>query len=282
MMNVKKYRSTNQIVKWIPLIALAIFLLLMLMPFILVTINAVKTEPEFARFGPLSLPQGINLSSLESFWVRADFSRALFNSTFISVSVAVLAAILSLLNAFALGVGKVKGRPWLLVFFLMANFLPQEALAYPLYYFAKFMGLYDTPFAVILALTVIQSAFGTYLLSSVFSSFPREILEAAMIDGANKLNLLWDIVAPLSLPTLSVLFVFFFIWTWNEFFLPLILLPSNANMTVPLALAINQGQYGVNITAQSASGLLGILPCIIFFLIFQQTLTKGITAGGIK
>jgi raffinose/stachyose/melibiose transport system permease protein len=281
-MAVKSYRSNNRIVKWIPLVLLAVFLLLMLMPFILVTINAVKTEPEFAQFGPLSLPHGINLTSLKDFWARANFSRALFNSTFISVWVAILAASLSLLNAFALGVGKVKGRAWLLVFFLMANFLPQEALAYPLYYFAKFLHIYDTPYAVILVLTVIQSAFGTYLLSSVFSSFPREILEAAMIDGASKLNLLWDIVAPLSLPTLSVLFVFFFIWTWNEFFLPLILLPSNTNMTVPLALAINQGQYGVNITAQSASGLLGILPCFIFFLIFQRTLTKGITAGGIK
>ncbi|MGD0879729.1 MAG: carbohydrate ABC transporter permease [Anaerolineales bacterium] len=281
-MAAKSFRSTNPVMRWIALAALAIILLLMLMPFILVTINAIKTEPEFARFGPLSLPHGINLTSLESFWVRADFSRALFNSTFISLSVAVLAVILSLLNAFAMGFGKVKGRAWLLVFFLMANFLPQEALAYPLYYFAKFLNIYDTPVAVILVLTVIQSAFGTYLLSSVFSSFPREILEAAMMDGSNKMSLLLDIVAPLSLPTLSVLFVFFFIWTWNEFFLPLILLPSNANMTVPLALAINQGQYGVNITGQSASGLLGILPCIIFFLIFQRTLTKGITAGGIK
>jgi raffinose/stachyose/melibiose transport system permease protein len=281
-MAVKSFHSTNRIVKWIPLVLLAIFLLLMLMPFLLVTINSVKTEPEFAQFGPLSLPHSINLTSLENFWARADFSRALFNSTFISLSVAILAAMLSLLNAFSLGIGRVKGRAWLLVFFLMANFLPQEALAYPLYYFAKYLHIYDTPYAVILVLTVIQSAFGTYLLSSVFSSFPREILEAAMMDGANKMNLLWDIVAPLSLPTLSVLFVFFFIWTWNEFFLPLILLPSNPNMTVPLALAINQGQYGVNITAQSASGLLGILPCFIFFLIFQRTLTKGITAGGIK
>ena len=278
----KSYRSTNRVVKWIPLVILAVFLLLMLMPFILVTINAVKTESEFAQFGPLSLPHSINLTSLKDFWTRVNFSKTLFNSTFISLSVAVLAVILSLLNAFALGFGKVKGKAWLLVFFLMANFLPQEALAYPLYYFAKFLHIYDTPYAVILVLTVIQSAFGTYLLSSVFSSFPREILEAAMMDGCNKLNLLWDIVAPLSLPTLSVLFVFFFIWTWNEFFLPLILLPSNASQTVPLALAMNQGQYGMNITAQSASGLLGILPCIIFFLLFQRTLTKGITAGGIK
>jgi ABC-type sugar transport system, permease component len=277
-----KYRFTNRVVKWITLVALAVFLLLMLMPFILVTINAVKTEAEFGRFGPLSLPQGINLTSLMDFWTRVNFSKTLFNSTFISIWVAVLAVVLSLLNAFALGLGKVRGRTWLLVFFLMANFLPQEALAYPLYYFAKFLHIYDTPYAVILVLTVIQSAFGTYLLSSVFSSFPREILEAAMMDGCNKLNLLWNIVAPLSLPTLSVLFVFFFIWTWNEFFLPLILLPSNASQTVPLALAMNQGQYGMNITAQSASGLLGILPCIIFFLIFQRTLTKGITAGSIK
>ena len=281
-MAAKSYRSTNRVLKWIPLVILAVFLLLMLMPFILVTINAVKTEPEFAQFGPLSLPHSINLTSLKDFWTRVNFSKTLFNSTFISLSVAVLAVILSLLNAFALGLGKVKGKAWLLVFFLMANFLPQEALAYPLYYFAKFLHIYDTPYAVILVLTVIQSAFGTYLLSSVFSSFPREILEAAMMDGCNKLNLLWDIVAPLSLPTLSVLFVFFFIWTWNEFFLPLILLPSNASQTVPLALAMNQGQYGMNITAQSASGLLGILPCIIFFLLFQRTLTKGITAGGIK
>ncbi len=281
-MAAKSLRSSNQVVKWITLVVLAVFLLLMLMPFILVTINSLKTEAEFARFGPLSLPHGFNLTSLKDFWTRANFSKALFNSTFISLSVAVLAAILSLLNAFALGLGKVRGRAWLLVFFLMANFLPQEALAYPLYYFAKFVHIYDTPYAVIIVLTVIQSAFGTYLLSSVFSSFPREILEAAMMDGCNKLNLLTDIVAPLSIPTLSVLFVFFFIWTWNEFFLPLILLPSNVSQTVPLALAINQGQYGVNITAQSASGLLGILPCIIFFLIFQQTLTKGITAGGIK
>jgi raffinose/stachyose/melibiose transport system permease protein len=164
----------------------------------------------------------------------------------------------------------------------MANFLPQEALAYPLYYFAKFFHIYDTSYVVIIVFTVIQSAFGTYLLASTFSSFPREIIEAALTEGCSKLKLLTRIVIPLSMPTLSVLFVFFFIWTWNEFFLPLILLPSNAHQTVPLALAVNQGQYGMNVTAQSASGLLGILPCIIFFLIFQRTLTKGITAGSIK
>jgi len=254
----------------------------MLMPFVMVTLNSVKTEAEFGLYGPLSLPRGLNFTSLIDFWNRVNFTKVLINSTYISLTVAIFGVILSLLNGFALGVGKIRGRVWILVFFLMANFLPQEALAYPLYYFAKFFHVYDTALSVILVFTVIQSAFGTYVLSSVFSAFPRELIEAATLDGCSKLGLLEYIVAPLSLPMLSTLFVFFFIWTWNEFFLPLILLPSNANQTVPLAMAVNQGQYGMNITAQSASGLLGMLPCIIFFLIFQRTLIRGMTAGGIK
>ena len=277
-----RHPRVNDVLKWVVLIALCLILLLMLMPFFLVTINSVKTETEFSLYGPLSLPHSLNFTSLVDFWNRVNFTQVLFNSTYISLAVAVFAVILSLLNAFALGVGKIKGRVWILVLLLMANFLPQEALAYPLYYFAKFFHIYDNAISVILVFTVIQSAFGTYLLSSVFSAFPRELIEAATLDGCSKLGLLEYIVAPLSLPTLSVLFVFFFIWTWNEFFLPLILLPSNANQTVPLAMAVNQGQYGMNITAQSASGLLGMLPCLIFFLIFQRTLTRGITAGGIK
>jgi raffinose/stachyose/melibiose transport system permease protein len=277
-----RHPRVNDVLKWIVLIALCLILLLMLMPFFLVTINSVKTETEFGLYGPLSLPHSLNFTSLVDFWNRVNFTQVLFNSTYISLAVAIFAVILSLLNAFALGVGKIKGRVWILVLLLMANFLPQEALAYPLYYFAKFFHIYDNVTSVILVFTVIQSAFGTYLLSSVFSAFPRELIEAATLDGCSKLGLLEYIVAPLSLPTLSVLFVFFFIWTWNEFFLPLILLPSNANQTVPLAMAVNQGQYGMNITAQSASGLLGMLPCLIFFLIFQRTLTRGITAGGIK
>jgi raffinose/stachyose/melibiose transport system permease protein len=102
------------------------------------------------------------------------------------------------------------------------------------------------------------------------------------VDGCNKLQLLVRIVAPVSLPSLSVLFTFFFIWTWNEFFLPLIMLISNSKQTVPLAIAILQGQHNMDATTTSASALLGILPCILFFLLFQRTLTRGITAGAIK
>ncbi len=268
--------------KALALIFLTALLIVMLFPFAIVTINAFKTPQEYASNGPLSLPGGCYTQGLKDFWKRVDFTNKLINSTVISVSVAIIGIGLALLNAFALGIGRVRGRVWFLILFLMANTLPQEALAYPLYYFAKYLGLYNTRLSVIIVLSVIQSAFGTYLLTSVFSTFPREIIEAARIDGANKLQLLTRIVAPISRPTLSVLFVFFFIWTWNEFFLPMILLVSTSNQTVPLAIAVLQGQHNMDATTSSASALLGILPCIVFFLLFQRTLTRGITAGSVK
>jgi raffinose/stachyose/melibiose transport system permease protein len=275
-------RLVDRVGKYLSLIALIALLLIVLFPFAIVAINAFKTPVEYASNGPLSLPQGFYLQGIIDFWNRVDFTNKLVNSAVISISVAVLGVGLSLFNAFALGIGKVKGRLWLLVFFMIANTLPQEALAYPLYYFAKFFKIYDTQFAVILIFTVIQSAFGTYLLSSVFSAFPKEMLEAAMVDGCNKWQLLFRIVMPVSVPTLSVLFTFFFIWTWNEFFLPLIMLISNARQTVPIAISVLQGQHNMDATTSAASALLGVLPCLLFFVLFQRTLTRGITAGSIK
>jgi raffinose/stachyose/melibiose transport system permease protein len=251
-------------------------------PFALVLMNAVKSPQDYVDQGPLGLPSGLYLQGITDFWVRVDFGEKLFNSTVIAGSVAVLAVVVSIFMAYALGIGRIKGRMWIVAVFLLANLMPQEALVYPLYYLAKETDLYDTKLAVIVIFTAIQSAFGVYLLSSVLSTFPREIIEAARIDGANRWQVLWRVVVPLSWPTLSVLLVFFFIWTWNEFFIPMIMLVSNDNQTVPVALGVLQGQRLMDVTAQNASALLGILPAVVFFLIFQRTLTRGISVGAVK
>jgi raffinose/stachyose/melibiose transport system permease protein len=268
--------------RYVVLTVLTVFALMMLFPFLIVTMNALKSPAEYAGDGPLSLPNGLYLQGLIDFWNRVDYGQKLLNSLWISGAVAVLAVIVSTLNAYALGIGRVKGRMWLLIVFLLANTLPHEALVYPLYYLSKEVGLYDTRLAIVLIFVVIQTAFGTYLLSAVLSSFPREVLEAAQMDGAGRWQVLWRVVVPMSRPTLAVLMVFFFIWTWNEFFLPLIFLISNDNQTVPVALGVLQGQRLMDATMSSASALLGILPAILFFLVFQRTLTRGVTAGAIK
>jgi raffinose/stachyose/melibiose transport system permease protein len=264
------------------LASLVVLALVMLLPFVIITLNAFKTPAEYSAHGPLSLPKGFYLQGMKDFWERVDFGGKLVNSMIISGSVAVLAVILSVLNAYALGIGRVRGRVSIMVLFLLANTMPQEVLVYPLYFVSKKVGLYDTRISVIIIFTAIQSAFGTYLLSSVLSAFPREILEAARMDGAGRLRILWRVVVPISRPTLGVLFVFFFIWTWNEFFLPLIFLISNENQTVPVALGVLQGQRLMDATMTSSSALLGIIPAIVFFLIFQRTLTRGITVGSVK
>lgn len=269
-----------------PSCALILLMLLlvagMLFPFFLVTVNAFKTPAEYAANGPLAFPETLYLKGLHDFWERVDFSNKLANSFVISISVAVIAIVLSCLNAYVLGIGKIRGKTALLVLFVIANTLPQEALAYPLYYFAKLFSIYDTRLSIIIIFSVIQSAFGTYFLSSVFSQFPEAILEAARIDGCNKWQILTRILLPNSIPSISVLFTFFFIWTWNEFFLPLIMLVSNSTQTVPIAVSLTQGQHNMDVTMASASALLGIIPCILFFLIFQRTLTRGITTGSVK
>ncbi|GAA2484922.1 carbohydrate ABC transporter permease [Winogradskya humida] len=275
----KKHRRPG---RWVVLAVLLALLLLVVAPMLVIMVNAFKTPSDYASNGPLALPESISFQGIIDFWNRIDFSRKLLNSLVTSLSVAVLGVLLSVLNAYALGIGRVRGRIWFLVFFLVANLLPQEVLVYPLYYISKELHLYDSPISVIIIFTVIQSAFGTYLLTSVYEEFPRELLDAAEVDGAGRWRTLWRVVVPVSRPTLAVLFTFFFIWTWNEFFLPLIFLVSNENQTVPVALGVLQGDRLMDATATSASALVGILPALLFFLIFQRTLTRGITAGAIK
>ena len=267
---------------WVVL-ALAIgFGLLIAVPFFLIVVNSFKSPAEYNSSGPLSLPTSFYTDGIVAFWERVDFPRKLWNSFFISGMVALLAVVLSMLNAFALGIGRVKGRTWIVVLILLANMLPQEVLLYPLYFMFKEVGLYNNVWSVIIIFTVIQSAFGTYLLASVYGTFPKEMLEASSLDGANRRQILWRVVFPISRPTLSVLVIFFFIWTWNEFLIPLTFLVSNDTQTVPVAITVLQGDRLMDVTTTSASALLGLIPTLIFFLIFQRTLTRGITAGAVK
>lgn len=278
----RRTRRRSGPARWIVLLCLVIVGVLILAPFVIITFNALKTPVEYAARGPLSLPHGFNFDGIRNFWNRVNYGQKLENSLLISVLVAVCGLVLSVLNAYALGIGRVRGRTWLLVLFMVANTLPQESLVYPLYYLAKQLHLYNTQLSVIIVFTIIQSAFGTYLLSSVYRTFPLEILEAARIDGASRLQILLRIVVPISRPTMAVLFTFFFIWTWNEFFLPLVLLVSNDKQTVPVAIGVLQGDRLMDATTSSASALLGIIPALIFFLIFQRTLSRGLTAGSLK
>ncbi|MFI2105513.1 carbohydrate ABC transporter permease [Isoptericola sp. NPDC019693] len=268
--------------RWFVLAGAVVVALLVLAPLLVMLLNAFKSPDDYTQHGPLSLPTSLYLDGLVNFWQRTEFPVKLWNSFFISAVVAVAACALSLLNAYAIGIGRIKGRMWVVLLFLLANMLPQEALIYPLFDMARQVGLSNSQWSVIIIFTVIQSAFGTYLLASVLGTFPPALLEAAALDGAGRWRILWRVVFPIVRPTLMVLMIFFFIWTWNEFFIPLVMLTTNDTQTIPIALASLQGDRMMDAPTTNAGALVSLVPALVFFLIFQRTLTRGVTAGAVK
>jgi len=268
--------------RWFVLAGAILVALLILAPIMIMLLNAFKSPSDYSQNGPLSWPHELYFDGLKAFWERVNFPQKLWNSIFISGFVAVLGTLLSLLNAYAIGIGRIKGRLWVVTLFLLATMLPQEALIYPLFTMAHQVGLGNSPWSVIIIFTVIQSAFGTYLLASVLGTFPKALLEAAALDGAGRWTVLWKVVFPIVRPTLSVLMIFFFIWTWNEFFIPLVMLTTNDTQTIPIALASLQGDRMMDAPTTNAGALISLLPAFIFFLLFQRTLTRGVTAGSVK
>ena len=275
-------RHRRGVLRWVVLAATTAVAILMVAPFALMILNAFKSPADYSSGGPLSVPTELYTEGLRTFWTRVDFATKLWNSLWTSSLVALFAVMLSLLNAYALGVGRIKGRLSIVALILLANMLPQEVLVYPLFQMAQAVGLGNSQWSIVIIFTVIQSAFGTYLLASVLGTFPKALLEAAALDGASRWSILWRIVFPIVRPTMSVLMIFFFIWTWNEFFLPLVMLTTNDTQTVPIALASLQGDRMLDVPTLNAGALVSLVPTLIFFLVFQRTLTRGVTAGAVK
>lgn len=277
-----KTRKPINLLRWVILIACVLFAILILSPLFLMVLNAFKTSQDYTQNGPLSLPHELYFGGLVNFWKATDFPIKFWNSLWISVVSALLSVVLSLFNAYALGIGRVRGSSVIIALFMILTMLPGEGFIYPLFYMFNAVGMGNSQWTIVIICGIINMAFGTYLLSSVMSTFPRELLEAAQIDGAGRWRTLRDVVFPIMKSNCAVLFIFFFIWTWNEFYFTLIFLVSGDTQTIPLAIASLQGDRIMDVPTINAGSLISLIPAFVFFLIFQRTLTKGITAGAVK
>lgn len=277
-----KTRKPINLLRWVILIACVLFAILILSPLFLMVLNAFKTSQDYTQNGPLSLPHELYFGGLVNFWKATDFPIKFWNSLWISVVSALLSVVLSLFNAYALGIGRVRGSSVIIALFMILTMLPGEGFIYPLFYMFNAVGMGNSQWTIVIICGIINMAFGTYLLSSVMSTFPKELLEAAQIDGAGRWHTLRDVVFPIMKSNCAVLFIFFFIWTWNEFYFTLIFLVSGDTQTIPLAIASLQGDRIMDVPTINAGSLISLIPAFVFFLIFQRTLTKGITAGAVK
>ena len=277
-----KTRKPINLLRWVILIACVLFAILILSPLFLMVLNAFKTSQDYTQNGPLSLPHELYFGGLVNFWKATDFPIKFWNSLWISVVSALLSVVLSLFNAYALGIGRVRGSSVIIALFMILTMLPGEGFIYPLFYMFNAVGMGNSQWTIVIICGIINMAFGTYLLSSVMSTFPKELLEAAQIDGAGRWRTLRDVVFPIMKSNCAVLFIFSFIWTWNEFYFTLIFLVSGDTQTIPLAIASLQGDRIMDVPTINAGSLISLIPAFVFFLIFQRTLTKGITAGAVK
>ena len=279
----KKTQHVRSAGDWITLILLVAGALLVLFPLLVLTVNAFKTSADYNATGPLSLPKHFTMEGIISFWTTTNFPLKFWNSFIISLVVAVAAVVLSVLNSFALGIGKVKGNTWIVLGIMLANMMPQEALLYPLYTMFKQVGLYNTKLAIIIIFTIIQSAYGTYLLSSVYGTFPQAILEAAAIDGCSSFQTLYKVIVPMLGPALVSCALFQFMWSCNDFMGPLLYVSTPGKYPMSLFVKLSMdGDTGFAWNKILALSLISILPQLIVFFCAQDQFVEGISAGAVK
>lgn len=213
---------------------------------------------------------------LSSFPVATWFG----NSVAISLVVALITVTVSLLAGYAFAQLRFRGSNWLFLLALSTLMLPVQVIMVPLFRLVSNAHLYGTYWAVILPTAA--SAFGVFLSRQFILAIPRDLIDAARIDGAGQLQVFTKIVLPLSKPLIAVLFFMSLLQTWNDFAWPLIALKQNELFTLPIGLLYLQGQFGSDYGATMAFALLNVGPMVLLFLVFQRYFVQGFARSGIR
>ena len=197
-----------------------------------------------------------------------------------AVSAMLLTCITASMAGYALAKKRFRGRGILFALIVCAMALPKQVILIPLLREMSDLHLYDTLWAVILP--TVGWPFGVFLMKQFAEGIPAEILEAATIDGASELRTFNTIVFPMVKPGVGALAIFTFINSWNDYFMQLIMLSSNANYTISLGIATLQAESSIDMGLLMAGAALAAAPIIAVFLVFQKYFTKGITMGAVK
>lgn len=208
----------------------------------------------------------------------------LFNSLVVSLLTVVLTLLLSLLSGYAFARFRFPGKNGLFLLVLGILMVPYATLLIPLYVLLNQVGLSNSLVGVALVLTVFQLPFSIFMMRISFESIPREMDEAAMVDGCSTFSALWRVLIPAVKPGLITVGLFAFLAAWNDFFAPLILINDSNRMTLPLAVSNLRGQVQgvVDYGATEAGVVVLAVPCILLFLILQRHYVRGFMSGAFK
>ncbi len=213
-------------------------------------------------------------------WRDWPFARWLGNSVVIAVVSVVLTLVVNLSAGYAFAKLRFPGRNILFLLIISTLMVPVQVIMIPQFQIVVDLNLLDTNAGVILPR--LAEAFGLFMARQFFMAIPDELLEAAKVDGAGHLRAFWSIALPLSAPLIAVLIIFTFMWRWNEFIWPLIVLTDNQSYTLPVGLQFLLAQYSTDYGPLLAMSFLSILPMLIVFAFFQRYFVEGLARTGIK
>jgi raffinose/stachyose/melibiose transport system permease protein len=256
---------------------LAIVSIAVLFPLVWVLLDALSPSST----GAIDLTS-MHWSNFVTAWQQAGFSQYLKSSLIITGSVVILGTVVAILSGYAFGVLGVIGEKLLFPLVLLGLMLPMEAFIVPLYYDFLSYHITDTYKGIILAHLGMGVSFGAFWMRTAFRAVPGTLGEAARIDGANSWSQLWRVYLPVARPAVLTLVLLSFLWTWNDYFLALVLVSDPAHQPITLGLGAFSGRYLVQINLLSAAAILVSLPVIVLSFVFQRQFVRGILSGAVK
>ena len=262
---------------WLAVVAGA---LVMLFPIYWMAATAIRPRAEIFQALVTLLPSEVTAGNLVALWARYPVLQWLTNSLVIAVISVVITVFVNLLAGYTFAKFRFPGRDLLFFAILGTLMIPIQVILVPEFLITSWLGLLNTDWGVILPRAA--EAFGIFMVRQFMVSIPDELLEAARLDGAGELSIFLRIVLPLSRPVIAVLVIFTFMWRWNDFAWPLVVLTDQANYTLPLGLNLVRGEVNPEWGQVMALALIALGPMVAVFLLFQRYLIQGIASTGLK
>ena len=239
-------------------------------------------QPPDVQTSGFAWPDRLHFGNYARAFETAHFASYLQSSLIVSVAVVAGTVVVSTLAGYAFGTMSFSGANVLFYLLLSGLVIPFEAVIVPLYVELRAAQHTNSYWSVILPLIGINSAFGTFWMRAYFRGVPRQLIEAAALDGAGSLRILWKVLLPGARPALLTLVVLVFMWSWNEFLLPLVMLSREDLRTAPLGLAFFAGRYTTDRVGMAAAAVMVALPVVVLFIATHRRFVHGMWVGALK
>ena len=259
----------------------AIWIVVTIYPLVFLVQNSFKSTTEFYMGGVWNLPARVSISNYARVW-SSHFLRYLFNSLVVvsgSLFVLLLAG-----SAAAYGLSRIRFRMRALFYYLFVGGLtiPVHITLIPVYIVTRTIGLYDSLWALIGPFVAFNMPVTVFVLTSFMGDIPKSLEEAAYIDGANRFQVFWNVILPISRPAVTAVGIYNSVILWNEFIFPLVLINTTSRHPLTLALWNFQGEFSADVPAMMTALLLSMLPLLVVYAIAKERLIEGLVAGALK